>query len=114
MSTKIKLGLTLAFVGLIIVLSFFSAKLTIGAIIIILSFLGLIYNEWLFRQMGSIGWAERHIRSEGGTRLLLKLICIFALMMGLLTITGLQDRFIRWIFGRIIQYNNFSPENVSS
>lgn len=75
----------------------------IGLLITIISFLFLKYNEWLIRQTGTWYWAERHFGSEGGTRLLFKLISIFALFVGLLTITGLHERFIRGIFAPLFK-----------
>ncbi len=112
MSTRLKTIILGIFVLLVIVMSFISPRTSVGILITGLAFLGLLYNEWLIRQTGTFAWAERYIRTEGGTRLMLKIICIIALMIGLLTVVGLHEDFMRWIFGRLIQYNQMAPDAV--
>lgn len=112
MSTRLKTIILAAFVLLVIVLSFISPRTSVGILITGLAFLGLLYNEWLIRQTGTFAWAERYIRTEGGSRLLLKIICIIALMIGLLTVVGLHEAFMRWVFGGLIKYNQAAPGAV--
>ena len=69
----------------------------IGFIITVISFLLLKHNFWLVEQTGTWGWAERVLGSEGGTRLVLKLLALLGVIIGLLTVVGLHDQFIRWL-----------------
>jgi hypothetical protein len=78
-------------------------RIIIGLIITIIAFLLLRYNEWLVRQIGMWAWAERHLGTEGGTRLAYKLIAFFGIIVGLLTIAGLHERFIRWILSPLFR-----------
>ena len=78
-------------------------RIAVGLLISVISFLLLRYNEWVIRQTGSWYWAEKYLGSEGGTRLMLKLICVFALIIGLLVITGLHVRFIRWLLAPLLR-----------
>lgn len=72
-------------------------RIIIGFIISALSFLLLRHNEWLVAQTGTSAWAEKWFGSEGGTRLLLKLLALFFFIAGMLVIFNMHERFIRWI-----------------
>jgi len=78
-------------------------RILTGLVITVIAFLLLRYNEWLVRQMGLWAWAERHLGTEGGTRLAYKLIAIFGIIVGLLTIAGLHERFIKWILAPLFR-----------
>jgi uncharacterized membrane protein YkgB len=75
----------------------------LGLIISTVSFILLIRNEWLINQTGTWDWAERHLGSEGGTRLFLKLISIFGMIIGFLVMTGMYQQFLRWLIGPLFK-----------
>ena len=80
-------------------------RILIGIIITTISFLILKYNEWFIRQVGSWSWAERHIGTEGGSRLVYKLIAVFGIIIGLLTIADLHVRFLKWFFAPLVRFS---------
>lgn len=77
-------------------------RIIIGFIICAISYLLLRHNEWLIRQTGTSFWAEKWFGSEGGTRLLLKLISLLAFIIGMLVILNMHERFIRWILSPLL------------
>jgi TRAP-type uncharacterized transport system fused permease subunit len=78
-------------------------RIIAGLAITIISFLLLKHNEWLIRQTGTWYWAEKHLGTEGGTRLMLRLIALLGVIIGLLTVTGLHERFIKWILSPLFK-----------
>jgi hypothetical protein len=72
-------------------------RIFIGLIITILSFMVVWQTEWIVRQTGSFDWAEKYLGTEGGTRLAVKLIGVLGVVIGLITVTGMHERFMRWI-----------------
>lgn len=84
-------------------------RILIGLIICTISYLLLRHNEWLIRQTGTSAWAEKWFGTEGGTRLVLKLLAIFAFVVGMLVIFNMHARFIKWLlsplFGTPLTYS---------
>lgn len=78
-------------------------RVFIGIIITIISALMVVKSEWLINNIGHNAWAETHFGTEGGTRLMYKLIGIIGIIMGLFLITGLYDPFIRWLLAPLIR-----------
>ena len=74
-------------------------RILIGLIITALGTLTVIKTEAIVSQTGLSSWAERHLGSEGGTRLLYKLIGIIAIVIGMLVITGYYGNLLQWAFG---------------
>jgi uncharacterized protein YqgC (DUF456 family) len=72
-------------------------RIIIGIIITILAALLTIKADWVVNNFGHSAWAESKFGTEGGTRLMYKLIGIVGVLIGLLTITNLHARFLGWI-----------------
>lgn len=77
-------------------------RIIIGLIICTISFLLLRYNEWLVYQTGTSAWAEKWFGSEGGTRLMFKLISILGFFVGMLVIFNLHVAFVKWVFSGLL------------
>lgn len=78
-----------------------------GLLIAVAGFLLVWKSEWIINNLGRIPWAEQHLGSEGGSRLMYKLIGIIIIMAGFLYATNLGNAFLGWIastiFGAKIQ-----------
>ncbi|MCK4744920.1 hypothetical protein KAS41_02570 [Candidatus Parcubacteria bacterium] len=79
-----------------------AGRIIFGLIGIAVGYLFVRYSEWFFRTIGSIGWAEKWLHGEGGTRLVLKLFGILIIFLSCLMITGLLGGFTRWLLSPII------------
>ncbi len=77
-------------------------KYTLSIIAIIVGCLLVIKTEWFVRNFGYIGEAEGSFRSFGGTRTVIKLIGIAAIVIAFLVITGMIQSVLYWIFGPVI------------
>ncbi|HBH46337.1 MAG: hypothetical protein A2445_05625 [Candidatus Jacksonbacteria bacterium RIFOXYC2_FULL_44_29] len=80
-------------------------RILIGIVIAVIAFVLLLKNEWLIRQVGTSAWAEKYLGSEGGTRLMLKLISVLGIIIGLMVITGLHVAFFKWVFSPLTRFN---------
>lgn len=78
-------------------------RIFIGLIMCAVFFLLLRYNEWLVAQTGTSAWAEKWLGSEGGTRLMLKLVSLLGFIMGMLMIFNLHSNLIHWILGPLLR-----------
>jgi hypothetical protein len=59
-------------------------------------------SDWLLRNIGSIPSAEKYLHTEGGSRLMYKLIGILLLLLGALHATNLLEDFIRGLVRLIL------------
>lgn len=62
----------------------------------------VIKSESIFRFIGQIDWAEEHLSSEGGTRLLIKLVGILFILGAFLWVTGGLQAILRTIFKPLV------------
>lgn len=62
--------------------------------------------EWMMENFGRIAWAEEHLGSEGGTRLLYKLIGITTIVLSFLYMSGALSSILRAIFSNSIETVN--------
>lgn len=78
----------------------------LGMILATIGYLVVWKSEWLFVNFGGIGFAEKHLQMEGGSRLFYKLIGFLIIIIGLLVATDLMDNLLEWslggLFGRSI------------
>ena len=65
------------------------ARIFWGLALIIIGFLAAWKTEWIVQSFGRWEWAEVNLGSDGGSRLAYKLIAILAIIVGMLTMTGL-------------------------
>ncbi|OGY80062.1 MAG: hypothetical protein A3B74_05455 [Candidatus Kerfeldbacteria bacterium RIFCSPHIGHO2_02_FULL_42_14] len=78
----------------------------VGIVLIIIGVLLVIYAEPIFRFVGRNAWAEKYLGTEGGTRILIKLIGLGIILLGLLIATG-------WIFDILESIFRFPSAGVS-
>ncbi|PIT90732.1 MAG: hypothetical protein COU22_00575 [Candidatus Komeilibacteria bacterium CG10_big_fil_rev_8_21_14_0_10_41_13] len=71
----------------------------IGLIGIGLGFLLVWKADWIVNNFGRNNWAERHLGTEGGSRLLYKLIGILVIFLAMLHMFGFFETFVLGIFG---------------
>ncbi len=74
-------------------------RIIVGIIGIVIGSIMVIRSEWLLSFFGRINWAEIHLGSEGGTRVLYKLIGILAIIISLMIMTGMIEGLLMAIFG---------------
>jgi len=68
-----------------------------GLMIALVGFILVWKSNWLMNNFGRIGWAEAHLGTEGGSRLLYKIIGFVIIIGGFLHATNLGGAFIKWI-----------------
>ncbi len=81
-------------------------KYFLGIIIIGIGFLITWKADWMMNNFGRIAWAEEHLGTEGGTRLLYKLIGITAIILSFLYMSGALQAILRGIFSNSINTVN--------
>ncbi|OGM89839.1 hypothetical protein A3J77_00575 [Candidatus Wolfebacteria bacterium RBG_13_41_7] len=77
----------------------------IGSIIMLVGFAMIAKSEWLLNNFGHIEFFERHLGTEGGSRLGYKLFGILALFIGFLFVTGMITGFITWMVSPLTKYS---------
>lgn len=77
----------------------------LGIIIIAIGCLLVIKSEWFYQNFGAIPWAEQHLGTSGGTRLMYKLIGLALIFLGLMGMTGLLKGFIIWMISPLTKFN---------
>ncbi len=80
----------------------------LGFIIIVIGFLIVAKSEWLLNNFGGIAFFDRHLHTEGGSRLGYKLIGLLIIFIGILILTGMIGSFVLWALSPILKYNAFS------
>ena len=76
-------------------------KYFVGIIAIGVGVLLVIKTEWFVQSFGTNAWAEQHLGTSGGTRLLYKFIGLAIIVVAMLGITGLLGPVILATFGRL-------------
>jgi len=76
-------------------------KIFLGILMIAVGFIFVWKTEWFLQNFGGIGFAEKHLGSEGGSRLMYKFIGLVIIIIGILYVTDLSDNFLAWIAGLI-------------
>lgn len=74
-------------------------KYFVGILAMALGVVMVIKTEWFIQNLGTNAWAEAHLGSEGGSRLMYKLIGIGMFVVALLGMTGLLGNIILGVFG---------------
>jgi hypothetical protein len=59
----------------------------------------VIKTEWFVQNFGTIAWAEEHLGTEGGSRLMYKLIGLATIFISMMAITGLLGPSVLAIVG---------------
>jgi len=77
------------------------SKLIWGLVGVALGALMVIKTEWLVENFGTSSWAEEHLGTSGGTRLLYKLIGIAIIFIAMMGATGLLGGFVMGTVGKL-------------
>lgn len=73
----------------------------IGFLLVVVGFLMVWKTEAIVGFAGYSDWAERNLGTEGGTRLMYKLIGIGCIFLGMMAITGLYEGFMEATVGAL-------------
>ncbi len=76
------------------------SNIILGLVIVIAGFLLVWKTEWIVINFGSVYWAEKHLGTEGGTRIFYKLLGIIIIVIGYSVMTNLLQPFL---------FNKLSP-----
>ena len=73
-----------------------------GAVLFVCGVLLIIKAEWFLENFGRIEWAEKHLGTEGGTRLFYKLLGLLFMFFGLTMVFNLFGGIVMWIFSPLL------------
>jgi hypothetical protein len=73
----------------------------LGFIGIAIGTLLIIKTQWFIQNFGTNSWAEQHMGTSGGTRLMYKLVGLAIIIISTLAVTGLLGGIILGIFGSL-------------
>ncbi len=76
-----------------------------GVLVILLGVVLVIKTEWFLQNFGAIDWAEQHLGTSGGSRLMYKLIGIIFIVLSMMGMTGMLGTVILNTFGRLFGLN---------
>lgn len=79
-----------------------------GLLLAVVGALIVIYTEPIYNFFGPIPLAEKYIHTEGGSRLLYKLIGVTLIFVGFSFATGLHRGFFEWLARRF--FGGFVPQ----
>lgn len=72
----------------------------VGIFMVLAGFLMNWKTEWIITNFGKLDWPEQHLGSSGGTRIFYKLLGVFLIILGFMTMTGLLGDIGRAILPR--------------
>ncbi len=76
-------------------------KYIVGLIAIVVGVFLIIKTEWFIENFGTNAWAEEHLGTSGGTRLMYKLVGLAIILVAMMGMTGLLGNFIMATFGKL-------------
>ncbi|MFH0840730.1 MAG: hypothetical protein V1865_01970 [bacterium] len=76
----------------------------VGLIIMAVGLFLIIKTESILRAFGQILWFERHLSTEGGSRLGYKLFGFVFLFIGFITTFGWLNDFLGWLLSPLTRY----------
>ncbi len=79
-------------------------RIIFGLVMFVGGALIVLKSEAILNMVGPIGWFERHLGVEGGSRLGYKLIGLFICFIGLLIMTNMIGGFVMWIIGPVLKH----------
>ena len=77
----------------------------LGAIIIVIGALITIKSEAMLSTFGRIGFFEKYLGVEGGSRLGYKIIGVLTIFIGLLIMTNMIGGFMTWVLSPLLKYS---------
>jgi len=75
----------------------------IGMIILVIGALMVIKSEAMLNAFGRIEFFERHLGTEGGSRLGYKLVGLIVIFVGFLIMTNLIGGFMEWLLAPLLR-----------
>ncbi|MFA5187793.1 MAG: hypothetical protein WC460_00340 [Patescibacteria group bacterium] len=73
-----------------------------GVVLFILGPVLVFKSEWFLENFGRIEWAEKHLSTEGGTRVFYKILGLIFMFFGLTMIFNLFGGIVLWIFSPLL------------
>ncbi len=73
-------------------------KYFISLIVIAVGAILVIKSDWFVANFGTIGWAEAHLGSEGGTRAFYKILGVLIIIGTFVALTGALGAALRGVF----------------
>ncbi len=73
----------------------------VGMIILGIGFIFVWKTEWFLINFGRIGFAEEHLGTEGGSRIVYKLAGVFLIITGIMYAFNMTDSVLIWIVENI-------------
>ncbi len=80
-------------------------NILIGTIILGVGILIVIKAEAMLSAFGRIGFFERYLGTEGGSRLGYKIVGLLAIFIGFLVMTNMIGGFLEWVLSPILRYS---------
>ena len=74
-------------------------KYLLGILGIALGTILVIKSEWFLQNFGASTWAEEHLGTSGGSRLMYKLIGLVFIFISIMAVTGMLGGFVLAIVG---------------
>ena len=76
-------------------------KYIVGLIALVVGVFLIVKTEWFIENFGTNAWAEEHLGTSGGTRLMYKLVGLAIIFIAMMGVTGLLGNFILATFGKL-------------
>lgn len=76
-------------------------KYFLGILAIVVGVMMILKTEWLIENFGTSDWAEQHMGTSGGSRLLYKLIGLAIIFGSVMVMTGMMGEIILGTFGSL-------------
>ena len=85
-------------------------RILLGLVMVGIGAVITIFANRIYEAMGPMAWAEEHLGSEGGTRLMYKLIGIGLAVLGFMVATNLLTNLVVSILGAVFpQFRQMIP-----
>lgn len=75
-----------------------------GFLGIVAGLLLIAKTEWFVQNFGANAWAEEHLGTSGGTRLMYKIVGLVFIFISMMAMTGLLGGFIMGTFGKLFTF----------
>ncbi|MFH1564355.1 MAG: hypothetical protein ABIC82_00705 [bacterium] len=79
-------------------------RIFFGGLGFALGFYLVAKTEWWLNTFGRIQWAEQHLGTSGGTRLMYKLIGLLIIFFAFIYITGFGQSFALWALSPLMKH----------
>ena len=73
----------------------------VGILLLLAGIVMVLKTEWFLLNFGSISWAEEHLGTNGGSRLMYKLLGLVLIFFAMLFLTNMMEGFLMGTIGKI-------------